>query len=144
MITSLSWLKNHLATKANLNEVAERLTEIGLEVESIKSSDSNLDNFVICKTLSCCRIRNRIISLGLRIKFLYWLREFLISKWCSSWRIRSIHQSHIIDTILISRNILLRFFSPVRIISLTKLLLLKVWKRSSSRTGIIIKGSWIS
>ena len=49
MITSLSWLKNHLETKANLNEVAERLTEIGLEVESIKSSDSNSDNFIICK-----------------------------------------------------------------------------------------------
>jgi len=29
MITSLSWLKNHLDTKANLNQVAERLTEIG-------------------------------------------------------------------------------------------------------------------
>ena len=38
MITSLSWLKNHLSTKANLNQVAERLTEIGLEVENIKSS----------------------------------------------------------------------------------------------------------
>ena len=49
MITSLSWLKNHLATKANLNQVAERLTEIGLEVENIKSSDNNLDNFIVCK-----------------------------------------------------------------------------------------------
>ena len=44
MITSLSWLKNHLTTNANLNQVAERLTQIGLEVENIKSSDSNLDN----------------------------------------------------------------------------------------------------
>ena len=49
MITSLSWLKNHLVTKAGLNQVAERLTEIGLEVENIKSSNVNLDNFVICK-----------------------------------------------------------------------------------------------
>ena len=49
MITSLSWLKNHLVTKANLNQVAERLTEIGLEVENIKSSDNNLDNFIVCK-----------------------------------------------------------------------------------------------
>ena len=39
MITSLSWLKNHLSTKANLNQVAERLTDIGLEVESVKSSN---------------------------------------------------------------------------------------------------------
>jgi len=51
MITSLSWLKNHLATKANLNQVAEKLTEIGLEVENIKSSNSNLDNFIVCKII---------------------------------------------------------------------------------------------
>jgi len=49
MITSLSWLKNHLVTKANLNQVSERLTEIGLEVENIKSSNDNLDSFVVCK-----------------------------------------------------------------------------------------------
>jgi phenylalanyl-tRNA synthetase beta chain len=49
MITSLSWLKNHLTTKANLNQIVERLTEIGLEVENIKSSNDNLDNFIICK-----------------------------------------------------------------------------------------------
>ena len=42
-------MKNHLATKANLNQVVERLTEIGLEVENIKSSNGNLDNFIICK-----------------------------------------------------------------------------------------------
>jgi len=51
MITSLSWLKNHLITKANLNQVAEKLTEIGLEVENIKSSDGNLDNFIVCKII---------------------------------------------------------------------------------------------
>ena len=51
MITSLSWLKNHLDTKANLNQVAERLTEIGLEVENIKSSNINLNNFIICKII---------------------------------------------------------------------------------------------
>ncbi len=51
MITSLSWLKNHLATKANLNQIVERLTEIGLEVENIKLSNDNLDNFIICKII---------------------------------------------------------------------------------------------
>ena len=51
MITSLSWLKNHLDTKANLSQVAERLTEIGLEVENIKSSNVNLDNFIVCKII---------------------------------------------------------------------------------------------
>jgi len=51
MITSLSWLKNHLSTKANLKQVVERLTEIGLEVESVKSPDNALDNFIICKVV---------------------------------------------------------------------------------------------
>jgi phenylalanyl-tRNA synthetase beta chain len=51
MITSLSWLKNHLSTSANLNQIVERLTEIGLEVESVKSPDSTLDNFIICKVV---------------------------------------------------------------------------------------------
>jgi hypothetical protein len=47
MITSLSWLKNHLDTKANLNQLAERLTEIGLEVENI-NHQCYLDIYV-CK-----------------------------------------------------------------------------------------------
>ncbi len=51
MITSLSWLKNHLTTKANLNQIVERLTDIGLEVENISSSNSNLDNFIVCKII---------------------------------------------------------------------------------------------
>ena len=51
MITSLSWLKNHLSTKANLKQIVERLTEIGLEVENVKSPGSNLDSFIICKII---------------------------------------------------------------------------------------------
>ena len=51
MITSLSWLKNHLSTKASLKQVVERLTEIGLEVESVKSPGNELDNFTICKVV---------------------------------------------------------------------------------------------
>jgi len=51
MITSLSWLKNHLSTKANLKQIVERLTEIGLEVENVKSPESDLDNFIICKVI---------------------------------------------------------------------------------------------
>ncbi len=51
MITSLSWLKNHLSTTASLKQVVERLTEIGLEVESVKSPDSQLDSFIICKII---------------------------------------------------------------------------------------------
>jgi len=51
MITTLSWLKNHLTTQASLNQIAEQLTKIGLEVENIKSSNDNLDNFIVCKII---------------------------------------------------------------------------------------------
>jgi len=51
MIISLSWLKNHLSTNANIKQVIERLTEIGLEVENVKAPDSDLDNFIICKVV---------------------------------------------------------------------------------------------
>ena len=45
-------MKNHLSTKANLKQIVERLTEIGLEVESVKSPDgADLDNFIICKVV---------------------------------------------------------------------------------------------
>ena len=36
MILTLSWLKKHLKTSANLNQIVEKLTSIGLEVEEIK------------------------------------------------------------------------------------------------------------
>ena len=36
MILTLSWLKNHLSTKASINEIIEKLTNIGLEVEGLK------------------------------------------------------------------------------------------------------------
>jgi phenylalanyl-tRNA synthetase beta chain len=49
MIISLSWLKNHLSTKANLNQIVERLTKVGLEVENVKKPKNDLDDFIICK-----------------------------------------------------------------------------------------------
>ena len=51
MITPLSWLKQHLTTKANLAQIIERLTKIGLEVENTKLPNSDLDNFIICKII---------------------------------------------------------------------------------------------
>ena len=51
MIISFSWLKNHLSTKANIKKIVNRLTEIGLEVESMKEPNSDLDNFIICKVV---------------------------------------------------------------------------------------------
>ncbi len=51
MILTLSWLKNHLNTKANINEIVEKLTNIGLEVEGVKEGSSNLSEFKIAKIL---------------------------------------------------------------------------------------------
>ncbi len=51
MILTLSWLKNHLNTKVGINEIVEKLTNIGLEVEGIKEGSGNLSEFKIAKIL---------------------------------------------------------------------------------------------
>ena len=51
MIITLSWLKNHLDTKANIKTVVEKLTSIGLEVEGIKENFGELGDFKIAKVL---------------------------------------------------------------------------------------------
>ncbi len=51
MIITLSWLKDHLITNANLEKIIDKLTSIGLEVEGIKDSQSELSNFKIAKVL---------------------------------------------------------------------------------------------
>ena len=51
MIITLPWLKEHLKTKANENEIIEKLTNIGLEVEGIKENVGELDKFKIAKII---------------------------------------------------------------------------------------------
>ena len=51
MIITFSWLKDHLKTKANEGKILEQLTNIGLEVESVKESLGNLSEFKIAKIL---------------------------------------------------------------------------------------------
>jgi len=51
MIITLSWLKNHLSTSANLGKIIDKLTGIGLEVESIKEGQNELSDFKIAKVL---------------------------------------------------------------------------------------------
>lgn len=48
---TLSWLKDHLETDASLEEICDRLTMIGLELESLDDKAS-LKPFVIAKVLS--------------------------------------------------------------------------------------------
>ena len=38
MIITIPWLKEHLKTSAKENEIIDRLTNIGLEVESVKKT----------------------------------------------------------------------------------------------------------
>jgi len=51
MIITYPWLKEHLNTKANEAKIIEQLTSIGLEVEGIKESKSELSEFKIAKIL---------------------------------------------------------------------------------------------
>ncbi|RYE62113.1 MAG: phenylalanine--tRNA ligase subunit beta, partial [Oxalobacteraceae bacterium] len=48
---TLSWLKDHLETDANLEQICERLTAIGLEVEDVDDKAA-YKPFVIAKVLS--------------------------------------------------------------------------------------------
>jgi len=51
MIITLSWLKDHLSTNANLGKIIDKLTGIGLEVEGIRESQGELSDFKIAKVL---------------------------------------------------------------------------------------------
>ena len=49
MKITTNWLKDHLDTKLNENQIVDKLTSIGLEVESVESQSSDLDSFLIAK-----------------------------------------------------------------------------------------------
>ncbi|MDC3184929.1 phenylalanine--tRNA ligase subunit beta [Candidatus Pelagibacter sp.] len=49
---TIDWLKDHLDTKFKDAQILEKLTDIGLEVESFQSSSLDTDNFIIAKILS--------------------------------------------------------------------------------------------
>jgi phenylalanyl-tRNA synthetase beta chain len=48
---TLSWLKDHLQTEASLDEIASKLTLIGLEVEGIEDPAARLKDFTIARVL---------------------------------------------------------------------------------------------
>ena len=50
---TLSWLKDHLDTNANIDEISARLTQIGLEVEEIFNPAAALEGFITAKVESC-------------------------------------------------------------------------------------------
>lgn len=48
---TLSWLKDHLDTDATLDEVVDRLTMLGLEVDKVEDRAAGLDGFVVGEVL---------------------------------------------------------------------------------------------
>ena len=48
---TLSWLKDHLDTDATLDQVTERLTMLGLEVEGVEDRAKGLEDFVVGEVL---------------------------------------------------------------------------------------------
>ena len=46
------WLKDHLDTKKKDNELIEKLTDVGLEVESFDKLSSDLDSFKVAKIIN--------------------------------------------------------------------------------------------
>lgn len=50
---TLAWLKEHLDTKASVDEIAETLTRIGLEVEEVFDPATSLAPFRVAQVLKC-------------------------------------------------------------------------------------------
>ena len=48
---TIGWLKEHLDTQIQDNGLIEKLTDIGLEVESYEYLNSDLDNFKVAKII---------------------------------------------------------------------------------------------
>ena len=51
MKITTNWLKDHLDTKLNENQIIDKLTNIGLEVESVDGQSSDLNSFLVAKIL---------------------------------------------------------------------------------------------
>jgi phenylalanyl-tRNA synthetase beta chain len=51
MKITTSWLKEHLETKLNENQIIDKLTDVGLEVEGVDSQSGELDSFIVAKIL---------------------------------------------------------------------------------------------
>ena len=51
MKITANWLKEHLDTKLNENQIIDKLTDVGLEVEGVESQSGELDSFIVAKIL---------------------------------------------------------------------------------------------
>ncbi|HWY61918.1 MAG TPA: phenylalanine--tRNA ligase subunit beta [Rhizomicrobium sp.] len=50
---TLSWLKEHLETGADAKTIADKLTSIGLEVESVSDAGAALKDFIVGEVVAC-------------------------------------------------------------------------------------------
>ena len=55
---TLSWLKEHLQTDASIDEIVERLTMIGIEVEDVEDAGAKLAAFSVARVISAGRRRS--------------------------------------------------------------------------------------
>ena len=51
MKITTDWLKDHLDTDFNENQIIDKLTDVGLEVESVEKQSGELDSFVVAKII---------------------------------------------------------------------------------------------
>ena len=51
MKITTNWLKDHLETEFNENQIIDKLTDVGLEVESVEKQSDELDSFVVAKII---------------------------------------------------------------------------------------------
>ncbi|MDC6482826.1 phenylalanine--tRNA ligase subunit beta [Candidatus Pelagibacter sp.] len=51
MKITTDWLKDHLETTLTDNQIIEKLTDVGLEVESVEKQSGGLDDFIVAKIL---------------------------------------------------------------------------------------------
>ena len=51
MKITTNWLKEHLDTKLNENQIIDKLTDVGLEVEGVENQSGELVDFIIAKIL---------------------------------------------------------------------------------------------
>ena len=49
---TIGWLKEHLDTRFKDNEIIEKLTDVGLEVESFEKARSEFNNFKVAKIIN--------------------------------------------------------------------------------------------
>ena len=55
---TLSWLKDHLATEASLDDILSALTDLGLEVEEVENPADTLGVFRICRVIEAVQHPN--------------------------------------------------------------------------------------